>query len=74
MRPVKAKYDDHVILVRPMALPEGLVMPPGTHGFVIEAFETPVERYEIEFSVERDDSGGDDLVLAMVAPEDFGVA
>ena len=71
---VKAKYDDHGILVKQVVLPDGLVMPAGTHGFVLEAFDTPVERYEIGFFVEHDDPPWDDLVLAIVGPDDFGVA
>jgi len=67
---VKAKYDDHVITVRPVVLPDGEVIPTGTHGFVIEALENPTESYEIEFYVEH--GPGDDLVLVTVSPDDFG--
>jgi hypothetical protein len=74
MAGVKAKYDDHVILVQQVVLPDGLVMTAGTHGFVIEAFDTPIERYEVEFCVEHDDPPREDVVLGVVRPEDFGVA
>jgi hypothetical protein len=64
---VKARFDDRVITVRDVALESGETIPTGTHGFVIEAIESP-ERYEVEFDVE---SG---QVLATVAPEDVGLA
>ena len=72
---MKAKYEDHLITVRQVVLTDGQVIAPGTHGFVIEAFDTPHESYEVELSVEREsDPGSDDLILALLAPEDFDVA
>ena len=47
---VKARFDNHVITVTEVALPDGHVLPVGTHGFVIEAFESP-KTYEIEFDL-----------------------
>jgi len=64
---VKARFDDHLITVRAVALPEGRMLPEGTHGFVLAAFETP-EAYDVEFDL------GGNLVLATVQPDDFGVA
>lgn len=64
---MKAKFDDHVITVQPVRLSDGSVLPEGTHGFVIEASDSP-EAYEVEFDF------GDDQILATVQPEDFGVA
>jgi len=66
---VKAKFDDHVITLRQIELPDGTILPSGTHGFVIEAFSEPEERYELEFDPK--DSGE---VLHTVGPDDFGVA
>ena len=43
------------------------MLPEGTHGFVLAAFETP-EAYDVEFDL------GGNLVLATVQPDDFGVA
>ena len=64
---VKARFDDHVITVKPVTLSDGSMLPEATHGFVIEAFASP-EAYEVEFDL------GDDQILATVRPEDFGVA
>jgi hypothetical protein len=66
---VKAKFDDHVITVRSVTAPDGTVLPPGTHGSVIEAFSATHEHYEVEF--DRDDG---DQILMVVGPDDFGVA
>jgi hypothetical protein len=49
---MKAKCDDHVITVRRVLLPAGREIPAGTHGFVIEAFETLHETYEEEFDLD----------------------
>jgi hypothetical protein len=65
---VRAKFGDHVISVRVEA-PDGTVLPPGTHGSVIEAFSQPDEHYEVEF--DRDEG---DQMLMVVGPYDFGVA
>jgi hypothetical protein len=62
-----ARFDDRVITIRDVQLPDGGVVPAGTHGFVIEAMDSP-EAYEVEF--DRDN----DQVLVVVHPEDFGVA
>jgi hypothetical protein len=64
---VKARFDDRVITVRTVALESGEIIPVGTHGFVIEATQSP-ERYEVEFDLETGQ------VLATVAPDDIGVA
>jgi len=64
---MKARFDDRVISTREVRLHDGQVMPAGTHGFVIEAAESP-EAYEVEFDF------GDNQVLATVQPEDVGVA
>jgi hypothetical protein len=64
---VKARFDDRVITVRDVALGSGQIIPIGTHGFVIEAFQSP-ERYEVEFDLETGQ------ILATVGPEDVGVA
>jgi hypothetical protein len=64
---VKARFDDHVITVTEITLPDGHVLPEGTHGFVIEAFQSP-ETYEIEFDHEGE------LILATVQGDAFGVA
>jgi hypothetical protein len=64
---LKARFDDRVITVRAVALESGETIPVGTHGFVIEAFESP-ERYEVEFDLETGQ------VLATVVPEDVGLA
>ena len=58
---MKARFDDRVTTVRAVALESGETIPIGTHGFVIEAIESP-ERYEVEFDLE---SGQD---LATVVP------
>ena len=64
---MKARFDDHVITTRAVALSDGSQLPEGTHGFVVEAFDSP-ETYEVEFDL------GDDVVLTRVEPEDFGLA
>ena len=56
-----------MILVTEVLLPHGQVLPKGTHGFVIETFES-AEKYEIEFDVDGD------LILATVQLDDFQVA
>ncbi len=61
---VKAQFDDRVMLVREVGLPNGRRIPVGTHGFVIEAVETP-EHYEVKFDL---DAG---QVLVSVSPDDF---
>jgi len=66
---VKAKFDDHVITVRSIEAPDGTVLPPGSHGFVIEAFGEPHEHYEVEFDPEQGDQ-----ILMIVGPDDFAVA
>jgi hypothetical protein len=38
---MKARFNDHVITVRDVPLPNGRTLPEGTHGFVIEAFADP---------------------------------
>jgi hypothetical protein len=48
VRVVKAGFDDHVITIRRLELPEGGEVAEGIHGFVIEAFETPDEHYDVE--------------------------
>jgi hypothetical protein len=58
---VKARFDDRVITVRDVPLEGGESIPTGTHGFVIEAIESP-ERYEVEFDLETGP------VLATVSP------
>jgi hypothetical protein len=64
---MKAQFDDRVITIREVPLPDGGIVPPGTHGFVIEGHQSP-ETYEVEFDL------ADGQVLATVRPEDFGVA
>ena len=64
---MKEKFDDRMITVRDVQLLYGGVLPVGTHGFVIEATDSP-EVYEVEFEL------ADGPVLVTVAPEDFGVA
>jgi hypothetical protein len=64
--PMKARFNDHVITVRDVPLPNGRTLPEGTHGFVIEAFEDS-ETYEIQFDLDGDP------VLVIVLPVDFGV-
>ena len=64
---VKARFDNHVITLTEVALPDGHVLPVGTHGFVIEAFESP-KTYEIEFDLDGE------LILATVQVDDFQVA
>ena len=64
---MKARFDDRVITIREVPLPDGGILPSGTHGFVTEAIESP-ETYEVEFDL------ADGQVLATVRPEDFGVA
>ena len=64
---MKARFDDRVISVRDIALESGETIPAGTHGFVIEAIESP-ERYEVEFDLETEQ------VLETVVPEDVGLA
>jgi hypothetical protein len=61
---VKAQFDDRVILVREVGLPNGGKIPVGTHGFVIEAIGRP-EQYEVEFDLD------DRPVLVSVSPEEF---
>jgi hypothetical protein len=67
LQPVKAKFDDHVITVQNVVLPDGLELPIDTHGFVTTSADDP-ERYEVEFDVDGE------AVLVWVGPEDFGVA
>ena len=64
---MKARFDDRVITIREVPLADGGILPPGTHGFVVEGHESP-ETYEVEFDL------ADRQVLATVRPEDFGVA
>jgi hypothetical protein len=64
---MKAQFDDRVITIREVPLPDGGILSPGTHGFIIEGHESP-ETYEVEFDLT------DGPVLATVLPEDFGVA
>jgi hypothetical protein len=64
---VKARFDDHVITVRRVIVPDGPHLPTGTHGFVVGSADDS-ERYEVEFDVDGEP------VLAWVGPEDFGVA
>ncbi len=64
---MKARFDDRVITVRDVALESRETIPAGTHGFVIEAIESP-ERYEVEFDLEAGQA------LATVVPEDVGLA
>jgi hypothetical protein len=64
---MKARFDDRVITTRAVPISDGRILPSGTHGFVIEAIESP-ETYEVEFDL------ADGQVLATVRPEDFGVA
>jgi hypothetical protein len=64
---VKAHFDDRVITVRAVSLESGQTIPVGTHGFVIEAIESP-ESYEVEFDLETGQ------ILATVRPNDVGLA
>jgi hypothetical protein len=64
---VKAQFDDRVITLREVSLPDGRKIPVGTHGFVIEAVEA-TDRYEVEFDLDADQ------VLATVSAQDFGLA
>jgi hypothetical protein len=66
---IKANFDDHVITVRNVHLPDGRMLPTGTHGFVISVLTDSAESYEVEFDPEEGDE-----VLAVVSPDDFGVA
>jgi hypothetical protein len=65
---VKARFDDHVITSRRLELPEVGEVAEGTHGFVIEAFETPDEHYEVELDLDGE------LVLCVLRSDDFAVA
>ena len=65
---MKAKFDDHVITIRPVELPDGGSLPPGTHGFVVEVLTEP-EGYEVEFDLEDGDQ-----ILTRVGPDDISVA
>ena len=67
MSVMKAQFDDRVITLREVPLPNGGQIPVGTHGFVVEAIESP-EKYEVEIDLD------DDQVLVTVSPDDFGVA
>ena len=73
---MKAAFDDHVITVRAVTTEDGSFLPPGTHGFVVEAHDAPSEHYAVELWVPRDDPPwGDDLVLLeAVQPDHFQVA
>ena len=64
---VKAEFDDRVTTVRAVSLENGETIPVGTHGFVIEAIESP-ETYEVEFDLETGQ------ILATVTPDDVGLA
>ena len=65
---VKAGFDDHVITIRRLESPEGAEVAEGIHGFVIEAFESPDEHYDVELDLDGE------LVLCVLRPDDFGVA
>ena len=64
---MKARVNDRAITVREVSLPTGVMIPVGTHGFVIEAVQAP-ERYEVQFDLDADQA------LATVSPDDFGLA
>jgi hypothetical protein len=64
---VKARFDDHVITLTEIILPDEHVLPERTHGFVIQTFPSP-GTYEIEFDHEGE------AILATVQGDVFGVA
>ena len=65
---VKAAFDDRIITVRAVSLESRETIPAGTHGFVIEAFQSP-ESYEVEFDLETGE-----MILATVMSDDVGLA